>query len=297
MSTRPQVPPASIIIPAFNAADFILTAIDSARAQTYPDLQIVVVNDGSTDGTAAVLEAHHGVVEVLDLDANQGSSAARNAGLCAIRGEIVGFHDADDTWAPDRLALCVEYLRNHLNVDLVTTEADIIEGGRVVGSMYEGTRWPQFDALDQFHELLLGNFMFSNVVGWARVFRDHGGFDESLRSSVDYEMWLRLTRHGERLGLVQRNLAQYVRRPGALSSDRARQRATHFAAISRHVDAISRQRCQRAGRFLYQAGQSVAPDDAVLASKLFRLASLDETLPLLARGRCLLRSKYAALGR
>src|SRR5579863_2411026 len=93
----------SVIIPVFNGADTIAAAIDSALAQEFGGvLEVIVVNDGSTDATSSVLDAYRGHVTVLDRD-NRGPAAARNAGVRASHGEYVAFLDADDIWMSGKL--------------------------------------------------------------------------------------------------------------------------------------------------------------------------------------------------
>jgi glycosyltransferase involved in cell wall biosynthesis len=97
--TRPLV---SCIVPVYNGEAYLGEALDSILAQTWRPLEIIVVNDGSRDGSAAVAEAYGAVVRVIE-QANAGCAAARNAGLAAATGEFVAFLDADDFWHPEKL--------------------------------------------------------------------------------------------------------------------------------------------------------------------------------------------------
>src|SRR4051812_30232823 len=103
MTSPRSAPQVSVIIPAHNSADFIGTAVESVLAQTFADYEIVVVDDGSTDGTREVLERFEGRIVYLHQQ-NRGVSAARNAGIRRSRGELVCFLDADDIWRPEKLA-------------------------------------------------------------------------------------------------------------------------------------------------------------------------------------------------
>ena len=113
--TKPFV---TVLIPAYNAAETIQRAVDSALAQTYRNYEVVVVDDGSRDTTADIVTTLYGDrVRLLCLTSNQGESAAMNEGIAAAEGELIAFLDADDEWLPDKLARQVEALA--LNPDAV----------------------------------------------------------------------------------------------------------------------------------------------------------------------------------
>src|SRR5512143_3730544 len=113
MSSEPLV---SVVMPVYNGARYLRQALESALAQTYRPLEIVVVDDGSTDETPAILAEFGTRIRALR-QPNSGSAAARNAALDAARGELIAFLDADDLWLPQKLAVQVEYLREHPDVD------------------------------------------------------------------------------------------------------------------------------------------------------------------------------------
>ena len=94
----------SVVVPAYNYARYLPKAIDSALGQTHPPLEVIVVDDGSTDDTPRVLAAYADRIRVIR-QANQGAGAARNAGIAAARGEYVAFLDSDDLWHPRKLEL------------------------------------------------------------------------------------------------------------------------------------------------------------------------------------------------
>jgi glycosyltransferase involved in cell wall biosynthesis len=127
----PGDPCVSIVTIAFNGEAFLAEAIDSALAQTFTDYELIVVDDGSTDGTRAIAEAYRArrpeTIRVLQHadGGNHGMSAARNLGLAAARGEFLAFLDADDVWAPEKMAEQVVILRAHPDVGLVYGRARI----------------------------------------------------------------------------------------------------------------------------------------------------------------------------
>jgi glycosyltransferase involved in cell wall biosynthesis len=117
MSSAPLV---SVVMPVYNGARYLRQALESALTQTYRPLEIVVVDDGSTDDTPALLAEFGDKIRSIRQQ-NSGSAAARNAALRAARGELIAFLDADDLWLPRKLAVQVDYLRDHPEVDLVAT--------------------------------------------------------------------------------------------------------------------------------------------------------------------------------
>ncbi len=137
-----DLPLISVVIPVYNGEKYIADAINSILKQNYSPLEIIVVDDGSTDNTQAVLEKFGNAVTVIS-QSNQGQSAARNVGLRATKGSVIGMLDADDLWTDDHIALMlphlqpespydfvrgsVRYLKNHGTSQEETTEASFLE--------------------------------------------------------------------------------------------------------------------------------------------------------------------------
>lgn len=124
------MPRVSVVIPVFNAAKYIGEAIESILGGTFQDLEIVVADDGSTDGSGDVARSYGGRVKVVT-QVNQGPSAARNAGIAASTGELVAFCDSDDVQAPFRLAAHVHLLDRSPRAAVVAGELSLLEDGRV----------------------------------------------------------------------------------------------------------------------------------------------------------------------
>ena len=122
---RPLV---SVLVPAYDVEEFVGAAIESALAQTYPHVEVVVVNDGSTDGTVAAIAPYRDRIVFVD-QANRGLAGARNAAIEAASGTVLALLDADDLWLPDRLERCVRLLEEQPEVGLVTSDAFLIEDG------------------------------------------------------------------------------------------------------------------------------------------------------------------------
>ena len=115
------MPVVSVVIPAFNRTDTILRSVTSVVAQTFADWEAIVVDDGSTDDTAAIATGFDPRIRIIRQE-NQGLSAARNTGVAAARGEYLAFLDSDDEWRPEHLAICVAFLRAFPEQQFVTTE-------------------------------------------------------------------------------------------------------------------------------------------------------------------------------
>src|SRR4051812_17019821 len=107
-----QAPSVSIIIPAYNSERYLRASLQSVLEQTYRDYEVIVVDDGSTDGTKAAVLGVEGSIRYI-YQSNQGPSAARNTGIAAARGDFICFLDADDSWTPDKLAIQVEFMERN----------------------------------------------------------------------------------------------------------------------------------------------------------------------------------------
>lgn len=188
-------PLVSVIIPAYHAQDFIGQTIESVIKQSYPNWEMLIVDDGSTDGTREVVEKYLADSRIKYLyQENQERAAARNLGIRHACGKYIAFLDADDLWLPAKLSLQVAYLNQHAEVGLCFTHHNLINSqglplGRQAINFVSGP--------DQFYRLLTGNFIPNSTVIVPRFVLDKVGlFDESLPAfgSEDWDMWLRIAR-------------------------------------------------------------------------------------------------------
>jgi len=203
----PRPPLVSVVIPVWNRAPVLGRAVASALAQSLPDLELIVVDDGSTDDSVAVA-ARTGDprVRVLRHAARSGVSAARNRGLAAARGELVAFLDSDDEWRPPKLERQVAALGAGPDRAAVVycgfERHDDATGARLgrSGEAYAG---------DVYRHLLAGwHPGTASVFVVARAaLREAQGFDERLATAEDYDLWLRLARAGHRFAVVDEALA------------------------------------------------------------------------------------------
>jgi glycosyl transferase family 2 len=212
------VPSFSVVIAAYNAADTIAEALESALAQSLPAREIVVCDDGSEDDLAGTVAPFRGRITLVRQE-NGGEGAAKNAGTSRASGEYVVFLDADDTFLPDRLAALGELASSRPDLDILTTDAFLEIDGTVVRRCYEDG-WT-FEIEDQRAAILDRNFIFGLAAVRRTRFIASGGFDPSLRYATDWDLWCRMVLAGSRAGLVDEPLARYRLRRSSLSADRA----------------------------------------------------------------------------
>jgi glycosyltransferase involved in cell wall biosynthesis len=197
-------PTFSIVTPAYQAAASIAECVESALAQTLPAHEIVVVDDGSTDGTADRLAPYLDRI-VYFRQENRGAPVALNAGVRAASGDFVAILDADDAYEPERLAALSELAQARPDLDILATDAYLEVNGTVVGRFYEAT---PFAAERQRLEMIERCFVAWPAIRRARLL-ELGGYDESMRFASDWECYLRLVFAGCRAGAVDEPLMRY----------------------------------------------------------------------------------------
>jgi glycosyltransferase involved in cell wall biosynthesis len=184
----------TVIIPTYNRAHFLTAALDSVLAQEYPDLEIIVADDGSTDNTAEVVARYGAAVTFLPLPHRGQPAAPRNAGLRVASGEYIGFLDSDDLFLPHKLAIQTAILDTNPDVDVVYSDGYFFDEAvdRPTGRALAGLSTPSGHV---FGTLLAANFVFMPLLLARRtLLQQAGGFREEAEFVVveDYELWLRL---------------------------------------------------------------------------------------------------------
>lgn len=282
-----QRPLVSVIVPAFDAEAHLAAAIDSALAQTYSPLEIVVVNDGSTDRTGEIARGFGDRIVCVEQE-NRGLAGARNAGLRAARGELVALLDADDAWLPERLERCVTVLVDRPEVGMVTTDAYVVEGTVLTDRRYYGgyQRYPWPDDGAQLDEIAQRNFLFVSVVFRRDLLDQCGTFDESLHRAEDYDLWTRFLLHGARAALVPEPLALYCVRPDSLSRARGAQWDAHLTILERHLPELRRRGVDGRAIDAYEIGRLLADrGERRRALEFFTMALRGHDVPLRVRAR------------
>lgn len=199
-NSQPRV---SVVIPVRNGKDYIDEALHSVLAQDYANLEILVIDDGSTDDDYDRLTRIHPCIRVIHLE-GRGVSFARNTGMRQSSGRYIAFLDADDIWFPGKLTAQIRYMERHPDVG-------VIFGGFIKWSADESGRFPPASTLSQdcsalaksnpersgwlYHRLLMGLLVGMNTAVIRReVYEWLGGFREDMRIGEDYDFWLRASR-------------------------------------------------------------------------------------------------------
>ena len=217
------MPTISVIIPAYNAAPYIGETLGSVFGQTSTDYEVIVVNDGSPDTAELerVLETYLHRITYLKQE-NLGASAARNAGLREARGEFVAFLDADDVWLPSYLRDQLAFIEQQ-GCDMVCADAMHFGGSPFDGRTYMDVLMADAPSNGEviFKGLISGkqSLITSGVVARREAIFKVGLFDEALRNSQDFDLWLRLARNGSRLAYQRKLLLHYRYHAKSLSGD------------------------------------------------------------------------------
>jgi glycosyltransferase involved in cell wall biosynthesis len=214
IAKSPHRPRVSVIIPTHNRPKLLQEAIESALAQTYPNVEIIVVDDGSTDNTAEIVAQYGGKVTYIK-QANQDVAAARNTGGRAASGEYLTFLDDDDLIMPTKIARQVQVLLSRPEVGLV--HCRFYYANEKGEPMYQVGLLPEGDVLPR---LLRSNFVWMGAPLVRRSCLDQvGWFDEQIPAiTADWDMWLRIAQAGYRFGCVQEPLGAYrIHRNGMMS--------------------------------------------------------------------------------
>jgi len=185
-------PLVSVIIPCYNYAEYLGDAIESILVQTYPNVEIIVVNDGSTDNTSEVARKYG--VQLIEQE-NKGLSGARNSGIRNAKGEWISCLDADDKLHPDYLTRCLE------------ENADIISTGTQEFGERHNKGIPSQEPI--YQEFVLANRIHCASLYRKEVWEKTGGYDETIEGYEDWEYWLRAAKLGFKIKTVQEYLFFY----------------------------------------------------------------------------------------
>jgi glycosyltransferase involved in cell wall biosynthesis len=227
-----------MIMPAFNVEDYIDAAIGSVRRQTFTDLELVIVDDGSTDSTWEIARRHAAVdprIRVVHQE-NGGLSAARNTALRHATAPALALLDSDDLWTPTYLEKQLALLDADHAIDIVTANAWVLGGpmDRTPARPYPDPR-PQPDLVAILADELS---VFVMSVFRRRVLDIIGNFDESLRTNEDYDFWVRAAIAGFRFARNDMPLGYYRRRDNSLSADDMRMLRGIIRVYAKHRPAL-----------------------------------------------------------
>jgi hypothetical protein len=258
MPVKPSVPVVSVVIPTYNRAHLLPRALDSALAQTHQDLEIVVVDDGSTDATAGIVQGYADPrVRLIRLAGRSGVSRARNAGIEVARGEWVAFLDSDDEWRPAKLEMQLARVAGEGRA------ADVVYCVRLIEDHVTGRAWPHRGPLHEglvFEALLGGGWTPPSSLVMVRrtALAAVGGFDEALPSFEDYDLWLRLAQAGYRFAAVDAVLVVKHRDHGPQITRDHRARALGARRLDEKWGAVIRERLGPAAHRAWLDGRLTA---------------------------------------
>lgn len=246
MSPTPII---SIVMPAYNAVPYIGETLDSVFQQTFTDYEVIVINDGSPDTVELenALDPHLNRIRYLK-QKNLGAGAARNEGLRAAQGELIAFLDADDLWLPTYLEQQVEFLRQG-SFDLVCADAmhfgDSPWAGKTFMEAFMASAPPAGEITFRGLVSAEQSLITSGIVARRAAIVEVGLFDETLRNSQDFDLWLRLARHGARLAYQRQVLLRYRCHEDSLSGDEVNRTARQlrvYDKIERSYDLTAEER-------------------------------------------------------
>ena len=207
----------SVVIPSYNSARYVVTAVESVLGQTFRDYEILVVDDGSTDDTKEVLSKYGESIRYL-YKPNGGVSSARNYGIEKARGKYVALLDADDFWMPEKLAKQIAVLEADENIGLCYASTE-----KVDENMQTVIGYIEADSYEDYCEALLLNLNIvagscSSAIVRRDVAQQTNGFDAEFSTCADWEYWLRLSLL-TKFAPVSEYLVKYRVVAGSMSSD------------------------------------------------------------------------------
>lgn len=199
-------PLVSIIIPSYNMGGLVVRAVESVLNQTYKEIEIIVVDDGSTDDTRLQLEPYKERITYL-YKTNGGVCSARNAGLRQAKGEYLGLLDSDDCYMPEKVQRCLDFLQKNTDYGFVHTDIYFVDrDGEVLGR----SNHPKSRHIGWITDkLLMGNFIANPTNFFRReCYERCGGYEEALFPPGDWDLWLRISRY-YKIGYIDMPLSKY----------------------------------------------------------------------------------------
>jgi len=219
-ATRAADPLVSVIIPAYKVAAFINATLSSVLAQTFTNYEVIVINDGSPDTEDLEREiAPYTELITYIRQPNKGAGAARNSGIRVARGEFIAFLDGDDLWLPNFLEQQLSLIGGVGGFDLVYADAVNLQGSQL--SRITNMDVNPSNGVVTPESLIAGTCVVitSSVIARRQSILDVGLFDENFPNSQDFDLWLRLTKQGARIGYQKKVLVHRRIYEGSLASN------------------------------------------------------------------------------
>jgi glycosyltransferase involved in cell wall biosynthesis len=233
-------PAVTVLIPAYNAVRTIERALASVHRQNYPEMEIIVVDDGSTDGTAArIQEMGCGNIRLIRLEKNRGVSAAMNAGIQGARTDYIAFLDADDEWLGNKLTTQLPIIESRSEMSFIACGGESVNENGVVYRTF-GLDPPSCSPREFWRALLRKSYVAKpTVVARRAKVLEVGGFTEAFEVSEDQDMWIRLALNGE-VGFITQVLVRVHDTPKSLMKrHQAREDEIVLPMIRNHLRRLS----------------------------------------------------------
>jgi glycosyltransferase involved in cell wall biosynthesis len=252
-------PRISVVIPAYNVADFIAETLDSVIAQRYREHEIIIINDGSPDTEKFERAINTRLEEIVYIkQPNAGAGAARNTAIEHARGEIIAFLDGDDIWLPEYLASQYVFMQRH-GYDMVYCDAVLFGLNSPYRRTFMETAPSEGEANFESILDLRCNVITSGTLARKQAIIDAGMFETERVRAHDFVLWLRMAKRGARIGYQRKQLLKYRVHLGSLSGD-------SISRVEREIEAFQR------------VQQLIELSDAQQAIVKHRLAGLEADL-------------------
>lgn len=288
-------PLVSIVIPAYNSGDYILETIDSITIQTYNNIEVIVVNDGSTDQTKSIVSSITDKrVKIITIENSGGPSKPRNVGVKASRGDYVAIFDSDDVMHPEKIKTSINAFIKCPEASFLFTNFQTIDGdGNIIKESFLDNYKTLYDlehkVISASERMITGKCLIngladanfigtSSVIAKRDVFEDVGDFDENVKNGDDYNMWARISLKYHSV-FIDQPLHMYRVHDKSISKSNQFNRLENLVYLHiKHASAdfpdyFRRKNFIRVGKYSYTLAKlSIKMGDRPLARKYARLA-------------------------
>jgi hypothetical protein len=228
----------SVIIPSFNSGKYLDSAIESVVTQTYKNMDIIIVNDGSSDNTEEIVKKHQQKderIRYVNHGINKGLASARNTGLKNAHGEFIAFLDADDIWLPQKINIQLRKIKE--------SDADLVFSNWYIWEPEKDVKVRAFESnpIEDKRKNLLSSFIKKNLGNSSTAFLKKsslekvGLFDENLKSSEDYDLWLRFLLNEMNIAFCDEPLIYSRKHPGQMSKNIYKMRTSRLTVFKKIV--------------------------------------------------------------
>jgi glycosyltransferase involved in cell wall biosynthesis len=288
MSATP--PLVSVVIPCYNATQFICDALNSLRAQTFRDFETILVNDGcpDTENLERVLEPYRDEIVYIRSGKWASASGSRNTAILASRARYIALLDSDDMWEPDYLRVQVGILEADPAIDLVYPDAVFFGDNPAAGRTFMAT-YPSEGEVTLKKLVLRECTVFVGVTARRESLIRAGLFDPEVRGGEDWDVWVRVLRTGGTIVYNRQPLARYRLRKGNLSSDKLGSLRNHLGVCLKYLNMTDLPAEER-GWWETTARQYRADTDLFLGKQAMYGGRRTEAIELLSRANQVLRS-------